>query len=306
MNGTTAIGKSNTYWQQGRDCLDKGMIDEALELCRLAVETAPESADAHFNLGRVFCRMEREEEEMQEYLKATALDPRHADALNNIGAIHYRHKRLEEALADFSAAAALAPEDGFILKNVGMVLCLMDRCEEAITWLRAAVRAAPENFCANLYLARAACEVVRKKWEESESGDLDAETKSLAEEALAAAWGALAIDPKDKDTYLLGAELGTIIKSPDVEVEFLEKAIRVLPRFPVPYLFLAACYIDYCGSDPDALLDAERLLDEAQCLDPASPMIEKLRASLVEAHTQGIMQSGGGWSHPGHEKPLKG
>ena len=293
MNDTVET-TSKTYWQQGRDCLDKGYIEEGIELCRLAVETAPESADAHFNLGRAIGRLGHGEEEMKEYREAIKLDPRHADSLNNIGAHYYRHTRYDEALASFMAGAACAPEDWFILKNIGMVLCRMQRFEEAISWLKESVRLESNNEAGHSYLAQACHEIVREKWKASTDGQLDPETVSLARAAIAAARAVIAINPKDEGSYTIGADTSVMIRDIEGEVDFLEAAIRALPRFHVPYLWLASCYIDYCDSDPDALREARRLLDEAECLDPDSPWLGQLKMKLAAAHTEGVMQSRGG------------
>ena len=62
-----------------------GNLDQALALCRRAVELDPGSSVAHNKLGLVLVTLGQRDEAEASYRRALALNPRYAEALNNLG-----------------------------------------------------------------------------------------------------------------------------------------------------------------------------------------------------------------------------
>ena len=87
-----------------------------------AVENAPTSAKAHFDLGTAWTRAQLFSLAEVAFKQAIALDHRYLDAYINLGVVYYHLHLLPEALAQYDAALAIDPNVADAHHNRGAVL----------------------------------------------------------------------------------------------------------------------------------------------------------------------------------------
>ena len=122
-------GNSETY-EFGRNNLSlgsaffqRGYYDQAEASFRLALRDDPSSAEAHYGLGSVYLKQEKNAEaraSFEQALKLTASYPDTApNAWNNLGLLATREGRTGEAIGYFQEALRLSPDYWIALENLG-------------------------------------------------------------------------------------------------------------------------------------------------------------------------------------------
>lgn len=106
-----------------------------LALFRAAVVEAPESADAHLNLGAAHFRAGDLVGAEREFRQAVALRPAEPIARNNLGDLLRRRGRLDSAAAELRAAVELDPGYAEAWGNLGIVHSLAGRNDSAFAAL---------------------------------------------------------------------------------------------------------------------------------------------------------------------------
>ncbi len=127
---------------------------EALVHATAAVALRPESASAHYTLGRI-CEVNSDLEQAAAwYQRAIALDPGEVRARSYLGAILLtaRHQP-EEALAQFEAILETAPTFAGGHYGKGLVLSEQGKLTEAMAAFRRAVEYEPDNYRTHRALA---------------------------------------------------------------------------------------------------------------------------------------------------------
>jgi tetratricopeptide (TPR) repeat protein len=124
------------------------LLDVAQEMVATAtgiVEKSPEEPILWAELGHALKDVERYEEALAAYTRATELALEKATYHNNQGDTLYELKRYEEALAAYTRATELAPEKATYHNNRGLALSKLDRYEDELAAVRQAAELAPEN-----------------------------------------------------------------------------------------------------------------------------------------------------------------
>jgi tetratricopeptide (TPR) repeat protein len=75
------------YLERGGKYYSDGDYRKAARYYEMAIETMPELADAHFNLGITYEKLNRYEAAVKSYRKSISLNPENAHAFYNIGVI---------------------------------------------------------------------------------------------------------------------------------------------------------------------------------------------------------------------------
>lgn len=121
----------------------------------LQVRHSAAAAEAYYRMGRYYEGMQRWDDALQAYGKATAADPGNPEAWNALGVAQARAGRLVPAEEQLRRALALAPQRADLRSNLGYVLLLAGRGDESIAELRAALALDAANPVAqeNLRLA---------------------------------------------------------------------------------------------------------------------------------------------------------
>jgi tetratricopeptide (TPR) repeat protein len=90
--------------------LDKGRLDDAIAVLRLAALLGPYHPEAHFNLGLAYERTAMYPQAEQEILLSLRLDPKQADARNQLGVIYAEEGNLSRAHDEWTELAGSIPD----------------------------------------------------------------------------------------------------------------------------------------------------------------------------------------------------
>lgn len=122
----------------------EGRNDEALEHFEKALAIEPGHALAHNNLGLALLQKGRFDEAEPHFRKAVELDPKYYKALESLGAVYLKTNRLAEAITSLRAAIALHPE-AKPLNDLGIALMQSGKPNEGLDAFRRAVALEPGN-----------------------------------------------------------------------------------------------------------------------------------------------------------------
>ncbi len=128
-------------------------LDEALALCRKAVELAPNHAIGHLGLGNVLFHQERIDEAIAEYRKAAEIEPTFVEAHYNLGQLLWKQKRVDEALAAYRRTVELAPDHADARWGMALALNGKNEFRESASELREVLRIRPGIARVHLTLA---------------------------------------------------------------------------------------------------------------------------------------------------------
>ncbi|MES2471258.1 MAG: tetratricopeptide repeat protein [Pseudomonadota bacterium] len=123
----------------------QGRVDEALGFLDVALQTAPDAAEALTHYGLVLHAAGRHVEALASLARALVARPAHAEALNHQGMVLRALGRPDAALASLDAALALEPDYGEALNNRAIVLRDMGRTGQALDLCDRAERLEPGN-----------------------------------------------------------------------------------------------------------------------------------------------------------------
>lgn len=118
--------------------------ETAVELISRAIQTAPDNASYHSNLGEAFRALGRFDEATAAYEKALAIDPAFAMAHNNLANVLADSGRKDDALARYEKATALLPDDPEIQLNRANLLMELSRSLEAVEAYRNLIEQFPQ------------------------------------------------------------------------------------------------------------------------------------------------------------------
>lgn len=121
-----------------------GNYGAALAKLEQALSLAPNYLSALFNCGNVLHDLKRYEEAVANFKKAISLKPDYVDAYLNLGNALKELDRREEALASYQRAAILAPFRADVHYNHGLLLQEMKRYQEALACLDKTIALAPD------------------------------------------------------------------------------------------------------------------------------------------------------------------
>lgn len=199
-----------------------GDTQSALQNFTKALGFRNDSADLHFNIGRLHDELDQLELALVQYERAVQIDPSYAEAWCNLGVDLARVMRYEDALLSYEKALALRPNDATTWSNKGVALSSLKRLPEALAAYEQAIRLNPKY--AQAWLNKASYLHDQKQYPQ----------------AISAYESALELDPKLH--YAAGEMLHAKMKICDwdhisLELETLEKEIAdnqlVSSPFPV-------------------------------------------------------------------------
>lgn len=121
------------YVREGNDAYYDGKPDKAIESYQKALEEAPESPEAHFNLGNAYYKQKDYEKATASYQTAAGLfkdDKQKAEALHNIGNSYFDQEKFKEAKEAYQQALRLNPNDNDTRYNLAMANKMLQKKEE--------------------------------------------------------------------------------------------------------------------------------------------------------------------------------
>ena len=202
-----------------------GYYDQAIREFTLALETDPNYAEAHYNLGTLYLKQGKPEEARRHLQRALELRHEYPDALNNLGLLAAQAGETPEAIRYFQEAIRQRPDYALALFNLGNVYRREQRFSEAKQALERAVALAPDDPEMNygvgmLYAQLNDTDRALKYWQQ-----------------------ALQLRPDYPEVL---NNLGVLFlhqgRTAEAQEEF-QRAIRVAADFDQPYLNLARLYI---------------------------------------------------------------
>lgn len=202
----------------------KGLIEEAFEGSKLAVERNQWDPDLHNNLATAYLGKGMLDEAIKEYKKALELNPKLSEVYNNLGITYLQKGDYENAKLSLSKACMLSPADAQVYNNLGMTYAKLNNLPLAVSAYKKALSIKPNYVDAhfnlgNIYLR---------------SGENDL--------ALQEYKYAISLAPTKAEIYNnTGVAYGNK-KDFDNAIEFYKKAIDVNPKYAEAYNNLAGAY----------------------------------------------------------------
>jgi len=130
---------------KARDAIDKGELDHALKLARLATKKAPNKSAAFNTLGRAQLKAGARKDAIASFEKAVELNPSSSFAENNLGLALIYDGKYEEAVDALEEATQLEPVQPYMWNNLGMAYEHLDRLDDARDAYKQAVAAASDE-----------------------------------------------------------------------------------------------------------------------------------------------------------------
>jgi tetratricopeptide (TPR) repeat protein/peroxiredoxin len=223
--GTLHLGEfRRNAFTYGAAFSQAGYFDQAIREFTLALETNPDYAEAHYNLGTLYLKQGKPEEARRHLLRALELRPDYPDALNNLGLLAAEAGETAKAIGYFQEAVRQRPDYALALFNLGNVYRREQRFGEAKQALERAVALAPDDPEINYGVGMLHAQL----------NDTDGALKYWQQ--------ALTLRPDYPEAL---NNLGVLFlrqgRTTEAQEQF-EKAIRVAADFDQPYLNLARLY----------------------------------------------------------------
>lgn len=123
--------KADVLIGAARQALQKGELDRAMKLAKLATKKAPSRAAAWNTLGRVQLKRGARKDAIASFGQAVQLNPSSSHAQNNLGLALIYDGQFEEAVDALEEATQLEPVEGYMWNNLGMAYEHLDRLDDA-------------------------------------------------------------------------------------------------------------------------------------------------------------------------------
>jgi protein O-mannosyl-transferase len=146
---------TKTLISLGRDRVDHGKLDDAIQYFNRAVNIAPSDAEAHNYLGIALAMHNELEAATQHFRRAIELQPDRSDIRFNLGNVLAKQGNLDESAEHFREALKIRPDYAEAYNSLGRVMAARGQLERAIDYFRKAVAIRPDYAEAHESLARA-------------------------------------------------------------------------------------------------------------------------------------------------------
>src|SRR5262245_23008035 len=134
----------DVYWLvEGRGQMTRGDFVAAEQALRKAIELAPGSVEAHFDLGTVLFEQRNFSAAVASFRKVTELEPGYGLAYLRLGRCLERQGDRAEALRAFEAAVLYMPQQAEAHRELGALLAREGRTGEALIQFRKALQLQP-------------------------------------------------------------------------------------------------------------------------------------------------------------------
>jgi tetratricopeptide (TPR) repeat protein len=137
--------EAGAFTRKGVQYFREGRLQDAMAAFQQAISIKPDHAEAHRNLGGIFCHQGRDAEAVASYRRALELNPRSGICHSNLGNVLAHQEKFKEAEAYCREAVRLQPADSGSHNNLANALKGQGRLEEAVASYQEALRLQP-NF----------------------------------------------------------------------------------------------------------------------------------------------------------------
>jgi tetratricopeptide (TPR) repeat protein len=149
----------------GRQYEERGHAQQATQFYLQAVQTNPNSHDAHYRLGSSYLRLGNFSEAIAQLQEAVRLNADSADAHNDLGIALGSSGRLQEAINAFERALRLNPQHADARCNLGNALRHLGQLSEAADCFRAVLAICPSHYQAHMNLGQVL--LAQRNWEDA-------------------------------------------------------------------------------------------------------------------------------------------
>lgn len=300
-------------------CRQKGLLTEAEQAARRAVEREPQLVAAWNNLGIILQESGKFEASLECLQRVVSLQPDNAEAYNNLANTYKRMGRLELAQTAYQRALVLRPDYAEVYSNLAYLLNDRGQFDDAVAAAQRAIDINPQ--LADAYFNLAQIEMSRMRYADARrwidaliafapqhAGALTARAQLLLksdqlQEALAYARQALSIAPDNANGHnVLGQVLQALGQHDEAGVSF-ERAAALPGTIAEEALVGRALLFMEAGRNDDAIaafeLALERFPGSARALAASSdtktyrsddPDIAAMEAALVRELTPTISE----------------
>jgi tetratricopeptide (TPR) repeat protein len=123
----------------------RGYFDQAIKEFSLALETNPDYAEVHYNLGTLYLKQGKPDEARRHLERAVELRHEYPDALNNLGLLAAQAGDASAAIRYFQQAIDQRPDYALAFYNLGNIYRREQHFDEAKQALERAVALAPDD-----------------------------------------------------------------------------------------------------------------------------------------------------------------
>ena len=133
-NGVTQypVASAVALFERGKNLIERGQLEQAIEVLSTATELDPKFALAFHWLGMALVHSNRLKEGIAAYRNAVGLEPIDVDTLNNLGIALFEEQQYDDAIASYRTALRLAPADAGILVHLANALDATGEADKAI------------------------------------------------------------------------------------------------------------------------------------------------------------------------------
>jgi Flp pilus assembly protein TadD len=258
----SAYAFGRNHLSLGSVFFQRGYLEQSEAFFRLALRDDPSSAEAHYGLGSVYLKQEKNREARASFEQAVKFTASYAEtgpnAWNNLGLLATREGRIDDAVANFREALQLNPDYWIALENLGSAYRQQRRWDDARAALDRALAVRPRSPEANYGL-----------------GMVFAQTDDArhAEEYLRKSLELRPVYPEALNN--LGILLLRTGRRDDAVAKF-EECIRVTPEFDQSYLNLARVF-SLEGASDKARLVLQELLRQHPGHQQGQQLLDQLR-----------------------------
>jgi tetratricopeptide (TPR) repeat protein len=141
-------GRSETpevMLERARILMQREQIAEAVPLLDAVVAAMPESAEARYQRGVAYERLNVLEKALADYTECLELDDERTDALNNKAVVLARLERLDEATKDFTRLIEMDPQGSLAWRNRALSYADQKQYDKSLADYGKALELAPED-----------------------------------------------------------------------------------------------------------------------------------------------------------------
>jgi len=131
---------AQSHFRLGIILSERGLVDEAIQECRRAIEIDPSYSKSYLNLGALLAEKGEDGPAIEAFRQALRLDPAYHAARLNLAMALERARDYDAALAQIDSLRAASPHDPAALKERGIVLYRRGDLDLAAEALREAAR----------------------------------------------------------------------------------------------------------------------------------------------------------------------
>jgi Tfp pilus assembly protein PilF len=143
--GCTKTETPEVMLERARILMQREQIAEAVPLLDAVVAAMPESAEARYQRGVAYERLDVLEKALADYTECLKLDDERRDALNNKAVVLARLERLDEATQDFTRLIELDPQGSLAWRNRALSFADQKQYDKSLADYGKALELAPED-----------------------------------------------------------------------------------------------------------------------------------------------------------------